>query len=868
MRVKEVDKLLEHIRRHESVRMIASREFGRTTVLDELETALNALGFSAVRMSGDPSLSELKYAALRQAMIAADRFTPHATPGEVTDALAVELASTPNSVLLIDDAEWLDLHSAQALAPLLQRPQLSSVIVTAPFRQLTKQQRLVSLALRADARVELPALSFEQVGVLAERMLDGQVSPDLTSEVFSMSSGITGVAADILRSGQATGVIRLTAGRWSCPGGELWNGHLEESVERLLAPLDETSIRLLHSLSLVGNLTAEQFHRFDLAASESLTSAGLITVFRDPHGNSRVSPRPALIADYFRRRPIDLLHIAASELVQGPTAPAARSQFLSGSQQTPPSHAHFSDSEETHNAGLARFMREQAEWLLSHTAREWRRYQDVPRAIDYLETLLRSGGYVATAVEILEATPADRATGPELLQLALHEFVLRGQGCEPDTDYETRLRASHAEYAPGFDAYVAYVTFCDEGRVPAVNAWLAAPGDDPLGFAATFVDYVLLASGDQPRNATGELPQAALPFQRVISEQNLLITRIRQAALDDALDDLIANPLSLNPGDDPVPFLMHSYVRSQLLLGLGRVSEARRVLSQALSVGDLDLRYAVLYAAMLRWSAFLHHRDGRSDIAQSLLSESRAYDGARGPMPGMRPEFGDCLEVLFSQNRPAAGNAFLAEARACMERGFYYSAWSMARFAFQLTPSAEAINLLDQIAQHPSHAWISPIVDFARAATRQDPGIIQHIARFRGLPELAAAADFLEDIDFAHRQQGRLPSEAYASAYDEALQSFAATREPLSRVVYREQAPGVAALTPREREIAPLTATLSNREIADRLTLSIRTVENHIARSMKKLGIGSRTELSAVFRRTAVDPARSTSAPRAGDQPT
>ncbi|MFJ9775163.1 AAA family ATPase [Kitasatospora sp. NPDC101157] len=56
--------------------------------------------------------------------------------------------------------------------------------------------------------------------------------------------------------------------------------------------------------------------------------------------------------------------------------------------------------------------------------------------------------------------------------------------------------------------------------------------------------------------------------------------------------------------------------------------------------------------------------------------------------------------------------------------------------------------------------------------------------------------------------------------------------------------PGLDLLTGREREIAELVGTgLRSREIADRLGVSARTVEVHIARTYRKLGIGSRAAL-------------------------
>ena len=59
-------------------------------------------------------------------------------------------------------------------------------------------------------------------------------------------------------------------------------------------------------------------------------------------------------------------------------------------------------------------------------------------------------------------------------------------------------------------------------------------------------------------------------------------------------------------------------------------------------------------------------------------------------------------------------------------------------------------------------------------------------------------------------------------------------------------------LTVREREIANLVAAgLSNRDIADRLTVSVRTVEGHLYRACIKLDISDREELAALIRTAA-----------------
>jgi DNA-binding CsgD family transcriptional regulator len=56
---------------------------------------------------------------------------------------------------------------------------------------------------------------------------------------------------------------------------------------------------------------------------------------------------------------------------------------------------------------------------------------------------------------------------------------------------------------------------------------------------------------------------------------------------------------------------------------------------------------------------------------------------------------------------------------------------------------------------------------------------------------------------------------------------------------------GVHALTPAERRVAMLAAdALTNRQIAERLFVSEKTVETHLGRAYRKLGVSSRTALA------------------------
>lgn len=60
-------------------------------------------------------------------------------------------------------------------------------------------------------------------------------------------------------------------------------------------------------------------------------------------------------------------------------------------------------------------------------------------------------------------------------------------------------------------------------------------------------------------------------------------------------------------------------------------------------------------------------------------------------------------------------------------------------------------------------------------------------------------------------------------------------------------------LSRRESEVAGLAARgLSNADIANQLTLSVRTVESHLYRAFAKLGVAHRRELAELLGRTSV----------------
>ena len=81
-------------------------------------------------------------------------------------------------------------------------------------------------------------------------------------------------------------------------------------------------------------------------------------------------------------------------------------------------------------------------------------------------------------------------------------------------------------------------------------------------------------------------------------------------------------------------------------------------------------------------------------------------------------------------------------------------------------------------------------------------------------------------------------------------------QQALIKDVLGEGASRQAALTPREEEVVKLVAEAhTNREIAELLSLAEKTVENHRANAMRKLGMRDRVELVRyAIRRGLIEP--------------
>jgi len=161
---------------------------------------------------------------------------------------------------------------------------------------------------------------------------------------------------------------------------------------------------------------------------------------------------------------------------------------------------------------------------------------------------------------------------------------------------------------------------------------------------------------------------------------------------------------------------------------------------------------------------------------------------------------------------------------------------------------AERLRELAAVVEGPR---VSVAARFAAALADGDAAELMSVsADFERIGDVVAAVDAAANAALVYRRQGlRGSALGCATRADALAKQCGGARTPALR-----QASEPLPFTSREREIVMLIGEgLTSRAVAERLSLSVRTVESHIYRAMAKTGTTTRDELAALinFRRAS-----------------
>jgi DNA-binding CsgD family transcriptional regulator/energy-coupling factor transporter ATP-binding protein EcfA2 len=234
--------------------------------------------------------------------------------------------------------------------------------------------------------------------------------------------------------------------------------------------------------------------------------------------------------------------------------------------------------------------------------------------------------------------------------------------------------------------------------------------------------------------------------------------------------------------------------------------------------------------------------EGQRGDSEAAAAALRSAEEAYGPHVAVfLPE----LELARAWQQASAGETASAQAHAlkaaqvALDAGMHAVELRALHAALRLGDRAHATRL-QELAGIIKTPLAETVASHARGLARHDGHLVDAAAhRFADLGALALAADASAQAagEHTHRGERGKKFESLTYAY------FMASQCGLCTPAF-EAAPGALPFSDRERQIALLVvAGLSNRQIADQLCVSVRTVEGHLYRLFTKLDINSRDQL-------------------------
>jgi DNA-binding CsgD family transcriptional regulator len=485
-----------------------------------------------------------------------------------------------------------------------------------------------------------------------------------------------------------------------------------------------------------------------------------------------------------------------------------------------------------------------------------------PEAAQRLSEAVESVGAVPEQLgSALDAGRTLLALGRQDEARAILDLGLEQAGTEDD-ELSGRLRAARASIAffgdpvPGAEPPLGEVPesadHAGKRALLAVHAMQGAIRGRPSAEVRALAEQAL-ARGALLEDETADGPVYYLPAFALSIAEDL---QTAEAALTAAVEDARTRGSVLG-------FANASHMRSIAILLRGRIPDAAADARQALAVERHGWRLSLTGARIVLANCLIERGDLRA--ARRHLSAAEKGPGPHAPalsallLTRARLSFlaGDAKAALADYRRcgefgaeggadsPAFSPWRSGAALACTVLGRTAEANELAEQELELAeafgapgPIGRALRALGMI-RGPERGLAA-----LEAAVAQLEGSQAALERARALVEFGAALrrtgrrrDAREPLRLGLDLAQRCGAEdLVAHAKNEAKSAGARPR--------RTAASGVAALTERERQVATLAARgLSNRQIADQLVVTVKTVEWHLGHSFRKLDVDSREKL-------------------------
>jgi len=779
---------------------------------------------------------------------------------KVAEGLA-DRAAGRRFVIGVDDAHLLDEPSASLLFYLVEAG--SACVIAAVRAGEPAPDAVVRLWKDGVAeRVDLQPLSRLETHELVEAALGSQIDGASFERLWKATQGNPLFLRELVFGALETGNLTEIDGVWRWQGTFVVAPRLAELVEGRLGQLQPSQRAVLELVAVGEPLSASALQSLaDREGIETVERTGLLEVREDgrrlqvglshPLYGDVIRARMPLLAsrtmnrrlagaleETGARRREDLLRLATWRLESGATE---RPDVLVAAARRAMGVFDFLLAERLARAAVDSGYGFLALHVLSEAMIGRGAFADAEGVLSELEASSEGEGQRAQAA----ITRADNlfwrlGRGP-----AAREAIERAESAvlsQPVRDGLAAARATYLLFEGHTDQAIEVASAildrqnADEGALlqAAMTASWALVMAGRFGHATTMITRIL----PMAREHTGDVPFAtdwfaktlcfALHYAGRLSESLRVGEQAYQEALERKSDSARA---------------IHAFALGFVTRTQGRIGSAARWFREA--------------AIVFREVDMFNHRSGcLAELAQTeaLLGNVSAAERALAEAEAvMRESFhmADPLIGRASSWTAAAGGEISRAISLAIETA--EAAGSMGQHTWQAMSLHDALRLGEPKVA-PELARLSEIVDgpliaafahHADAVRMSDVHALEETSRtFEELGALLFAAEAAAEASRIHRETGRRSS---ALACATRARTLAGRCEGASTPLLAEIS-GSLPLTRREREIAAMAAQgISSREIAERLVVSVRTVDNHLYNIYSKLDVSGRDELAPIL---------------------
>jgi DNA-binding CsgD family transcriptional regulator len=833
---------------------------GKTRLAVELLVHAEQTGLSVAKVSASGASAALPLGAMAHLLANDDALTDD----DALDATrqlhrfqqALIALGSGRPVLLVDDAHQLDAASASLVAHAVAAGLVPAVMTVRTGAALPDALAQVAQGDNA-VRVDIDDLRRESFDTLLHLALGGPVERTTEVELWDATHGNALFLREVVLGAKAAGTLVEENGVWRRQGQLANSPRLVDLVQSRLGDLADDAVAAVELLALCQPIGIDELElRIERGVLEELERSGHVVVVPDG-----------------RRQNVWLSHPIHGDVIRQalPTL-RARSILLD-----------FTETVERRGARRREDTSRIAIWQLDATG---------SADPDLLITAARQARQVHDFAQVLRLAEAAMLSRPNLTAGLLAGEALYELG---SFDEAERVLA---------DAAALATTDQDVVRVVVARTrnlfWGCLRTSEALAVNRDAVDAVTtpsarneLLAGEASIEMFSGHPTRALELMSGLPDDGELRTRVERAIAEaPALAVTGRTEQAVQVAKDG--YADHAAFGDQLAIAhpgthiltevlalteAGRLAEAEELAGAGAEVATADrVPIAQIWFATNRARiALIQGRpvtarqhateavalsksfgfDGPCRMALAALSSALALegDGAAAAirvaeLERLAPEFGFLREesaLAMAWTRVALGDS--AAARTILERaatqarsgGHLTSAAWLYHDLARLDGATEATGPLDELAEICDGTLVAARALHARALLTNDPDMFDGSTdEFDRLGMVLAAAEAAVGAEAVYRKRGdsrqAQARAARATGFEERCEG--------ARTPGLLRTDSVVPLTRREREIARLAADgASSKEIADRLFLSVRTVDNHLQNVYTKLGITSRAHL-------------------------